>query len=111
MKDRNPETWADRATTWDAESWQSSMLAPTLRVVVHHVASVYPVEIDLAQTVAEGMPVVGVTGEVIDQMNASHAQQNRDVTRSPQLSPPRPHTSRAKAPARWGRVDCGDVRG
>ncbi|MFL5566393.1 MAG: hypothetical protein ACJ79B_01785, partial [Gemmatimonadaceae bacterium] len=38
----------------------------TVGVVVHHVASVYPVEIDLAQTVARGMPIVGVTSQVID---------------------------------------------
>ena len=32
-------------------------------VVVHHVASVYPLEIQLAQTVAGGKPVTGVTME------------------------------------------------
>ena len=29
----------------------------TIGVIVHHVATVYPLEIQLAQTVAEGMPV------------------------------------------------------
>jgi hypothetical protein len=53
---------------------------------VHHVASVYPIEIELAQTIAAGKPVVGVTSEVINSMNASHAEQNRDVTRDEALA-------------------------
>jgi hypothetical protein len=53
---------------------------------VHHVASVYPIEIELAQTIAGGKPVVGVTSEVINSMNASHAEQNRDVTRDEALA-------------------------
>ena len=32
-------------------------------VVVHHVASMYPLEIQLAQTLARGEPIVGVTWE------------------------------------------------
>jgi hypothetical protein len=43
---------------------------------VHHVASVYPVEVDLAQTVASGKPVTGVTWDVIHAMNAEHATAN-----------------------------------
>ena len=58
----------------------------TVGVVVHHVASVYPVEIDLAKTIAGGAPVIGVTSEVIDQMNAGHARQNRGVTKEGALA-------------------------
>ena len=43
-------------------------------VVVHHVATVYPIEIQLAQTVAKGQAVEGLTMEVIDKMNAEHAK-------------------------------------
>ena len=50
-------------------------------VVVHHVASVYPVEIELAQTVARGMPVVGITMDDIHAMNAKHAADNAAVTK------------------------------
>lgn len=48
-------------------------------VVVHHVASVYPVEIDVARTVASGKPVTGVTWDVIHGMNAEHARANDDA--------------------------------
>src|ERR1700732_1618591 len=58
----------------------------TVGVVVHHVASVYPVEIGLAQTIAGGKPVIGVTHDVIDQMNATHAKQNHDVTKEETLA-------------------------
>lgn len=42
-------------------------------VVVHHVATVYPIEIQLAQTLAAGKPVEGVTMDDIHAMNAEHA--------------------------------------
>jgi hypothetical protein len=49
-------------------------------VIVHHVASVYPVEIELAQTLAAGQPVVGVTMDDVHKMNAAHARDNDAVT-------------------------------
>ena len=49
-------------------------------VVVNHVATVYPLEVQLAKAVAAGNPVVGLTGETIDKMNAEHAGKNDDVT-------------------------------
>jgi len=42
-------------------------------VIVHHVASVYPLEIQLAQTIAGGRPIEGVTGDDVNAMNAGHA--------------------------------------
>jgi hypothetical protein len=54
-------------------------------VVVHHVASVYPVEIGLAQTLAEGKPVTGVTPDDIDKMNAGHAKEHDAVTKQATL--------------------------
>lgn len=54
-------------------------------VVVHHVASVYPIEIQLAQTIAAGTAVTGVTNEVIDDMNAGHAKEYASVTKAAAL--------------------------
>ena len=45
----------------------------TVGVLVHHVASAYPVEVDLIQTLASGKVIEGVTWEMVDQMNAGHA--------------------------------------
>ena len=57
----------------------------TVGVIVHHVASVYPLEIQLAQTVARGKAVTGVTMADIDAMNAKHAAENANVTREAAL--------------------------
>ena len=54
-------------------------------VVVHHVASVYPLEIHLAQTLARGERVTGVTNAVVDAMNATHAREFDAVTPSEAL--------------------------
>jgi hypothetical protein len=42
-------------------------------VVVHHVASVYPIEVKVAKTIASGHAIENVTWDGIDQMNAGHA--------------------------------------
>jgi hypothetical protein len=64
------------ATLTDGE-WKTALSTDrrTVGVVVHHVASVYPVEIGLAQGVARGTPITGVTMKDIDAMNAAHAVQ------------------------------------
>lgn len=54
-------------------------------VIVHHVASVYPLEIQLAQTVAEGKPVAGVTWDAVNEMNAGHAKEHAAVTKEAAL--------------------------
>jgi hypothetical protein len=51
-------------------------------VIVHHVASVYPLEIQLAQTVAGGQPITGVTMDDVDAMNAKHAAEHAAVTKA-----------------------------
>ena len=63
--------------------WQSRIPGDgrKIGVVVHHVASVYPIEIELAQALAKGHAIVGVTGEVVNKMNAAHAQEFDAVTK------------------------------
>jgi hypothetical protein len=51
----------------------------TVGVLVHHVATVYPLEIELARNVAAGRPVVGVNWDGIAHMNAQHAHDNLAV--------------------------------
>jgi len=69
-------------TLTDAE-WKTRMPGDgrTIGVIVHHVASVYPVEIQLAQTMAAGTPVTGVVWQTIHDMNARHAAEHADVTK------------------------------
>ena len=54
-------------------------------VLVHHVASVYPIEIQLAQALAAGKPITGVTWDAIAEMNAGHAKEHAGVTKEAAL--------------------------
>ena len=53
----------------------------TVGVVVHHVASVFPIEIELAQRLASGQAITGVTWDDVHDMNAGHARDHAAVTR------------------------------
>ena len=67
-------------------------------VVVHHVASMYPLEIQLAQKLAGGEAVAGVTWEIVHGINAAHATEHDDVTKEAALDLLR-HNSVAAAAA------------
>jgi hypothetical protein len=54
-------------------------------VIVHHVASVYPIEIDLARAIAGGKAVTDVTWEVVAELNARHAHEQAGVTKAAAL--------------------------
>ena len=72
----------------------------TIGVVVHHVASVYPIEIDLAQRVASGMAITGVTMADIHAMNAAHATDFAGVSRLDALTLLRRTSAQAAAAIR-----------
>ncbi|HEY7056907.1 MAG TPA: DinB family protein [Vicinamibacterales bacterium] len=57
----------------------------TIGVVVHHVASMYPLEIELALTLAAGKRIEGVTWDVVHTINAEHAKANGRVTKDAAL--------------------------
>ena len=70
-------------------------------VVVHHVATVYPIEVDLARTVASGKPIVGITYEdAIKKMNAGHAAENANATKKDTLELLRRNSAAAAAAVR-----------
>lgn len=67
----------------DAE-WHTAISATdrrTIGVIVHHVASMYPIEIDLARAIAGGKSVSDVTWQAVAQMNAKHAHDNAQVSK------------------------------
>lgn len=74
---------ADLAATLTTDEWQTPLPGDgrTVGVVVHHVASVYPIEIELAQVLAVGKPVRGVTMAEVHAMNARHAADHGGTTR------------------------------
>jgi hypothetical protein len=67
---------------WFAPVRESGKDGRSVGVIVHHVASVYPIEIDLARAVASGKAVTDVTWELVADMNANHAQEHAGVTKA-----------------------------
>jgi hypothetical protein len=74
---------ADLASSLTDAEWQTRLPhdGRKIGVVVHHVGNMYPIEIQLAQTLAAGKPVVGVTKKEVDEINAKHATEFDDVTK------------------------------
>lgn len=74
---------ADFARTLSDAQWQTRIPKDGRKVgvVVHHVASVYPLEIQLAQALAGGQPITAVAWDNVHTMNAGHAKDNDAVTK------------------------------
>ena len=74
------------ASTLTEQQWQTRLAKDGQRVgvIVHHVATVYPLEIQFAQSVASGKPA-GIMSEAINEMNAGHAQEHDAVTKAETL--------------------------
>lgn len=53
----------------------------TAGVIINHVASIYPLEIELAQVLASGKPIVGVTWAAVADVNAKHAAENGNASK------------------------------
>ena len=70
----------------DAE-WQTRLPKDGRKVgvIVHHVATMYPLEIQLAQVLAGGKPVTGVTWDDVHALNAKHAKEHDAVTKEAAL--------------------------
>jgi len=54
-------------------------------VVVHHAASMYPIEMQFAQLLASGQPIAGVSWDDVHAINATHARENAAVTKAAAL--------------------------
>jgi hypothetical protein len=85
----------------DAE-WQSRVPRDgrKIGVIVHHVADVYPIEIQLAQSLGAGKAIEGVTWEAVAQMNAGHSKDNDGVTKAQALEHLRKNSATAAAAIR-----------
>jgi hypothetical protein len=76
------------ATTLTEMEWQTRVPKDgrKIGVVVHHVASVYPVEVHLAQTLAAGKAVTGLTWDAVAEMNSGHAKENDGISKEATLA-------------------------
>ena len=83
--------------------WRTPVSRSDLRpvaIIVHHVGSVYPIEIDLARAIASGKAVTDVTWEVVAELNGKHAQENAEVTKTAALELLRRNSREAAAAVR-----------
>jgi hypothetical protein len=72
----------------------------SIGVIVHHVASVYPIEIELARAIASGKAITDVTWEVVARLNATHARDQGEVTKTASLEVLRRNSREAAAAVR-----------
>jgi len=85
------------------EEWRAPVSATDRRsagVIVHHVASMYPIEIDVARAVASGKAVTDVTWDVVAELNAKHAHEHAEVTKAAALELLRRNSHEAAAAVR-----------
>ena len=75
------------ASTLTDAQWQSRVPKDGRKVgvTVHHVANMYPLEIQLAQKLAGGEAIEGVTWDVVAEVNAGHAKEQDAVTKEAAL--------------------------
>src|SRR5262245_48432312 len=90
------------ATTLSEAEWETRVPhdGRSVGVMVHHVASMYPLEMQLAQLLAMGKPIAGVTIEVVADINAKHAREFDGVTREQALELLRKNSAAAAAEIR-----------
>lgn len=85
--ERGARDLATVATALTDAEWQTRIPKDgrKIGVVVHHVASMYPLEIQVARTLAAGKPVEGVSWDDIHALNARHAKEHDAVTKAAAL--------------------------
>jgi len=79
---------ADFAATLTEAEWHTRLPKDGRKagVVVHHVASMYPMEVQLAKLLAAGQPIAGVTWAAVDALNLQHAQNSDGITKEAALA-------------------------
>ena len=85
--ERGARALAAFAAALTDEQWRTPIPGDGRKVgvVVHHVANMYPIEIELAQAVAAGTPVTDLTWQMVHEINAKHAKEFDAVTKEAAL--------------------------
>jgi hypothetical protein len=78
---RGAENLAAYAETLSDAQWATPITPDGRRagIMIHHVGSVYGLEVDVARKLGAGESITGVTWADIAAMNAKHAQENAGV--------------------------------
>jgi hypothetical protein len=100
--EQGAEALAEFAQGLSDAQWRS-VVAPDGRqvnVIIHHVASMYPIEIDLASVLASGKPIEGVTWDVVADINRKHASEHGGVGKDETIALLRQNSRAAAAAVR-----------
>lgn len=57
----------------------------SIGIIVHHVASMYPIEIGAARAIASGNAITDIKWEVVAHINAKHAEEHANLTKAAAL--------------------------
>lgn len=76
------------AESLTAQQWASPIPQDgrSIGILVHHVATMYPLEMDLANNIANGQAVAGVTWDLVADINAKHAHEHAEPARTATLT-------------------------
>ena len=85
---------------WRAPGSLGGSDARSVGVIVHHVANMYPIEIDVAKTIASGKAITDVTWAAVAGINANHAREQAAVTKAAALELLRKNSREAAAAVR-----------
>ena len=93
---------AELAAGLSDPEWQTAIPKDgrKIGVVVHHVANMYPIEIQLAQVLANGEAITGVTWADVHQINAKHAAEHANITKAEAIDAVRRSSADAAAAIR-----------
>jgi len=66
---------------WSTPTTEAGKQGRPAGIIVHHVASMYPIETSIAQAVASGKSITDVSWEVVADINAKHAAESANASR------------------------------
>jgi hypothetical protein len=100
--ERGAASLAELGATLTEAEWNTRLPGDgrKIGVVIHHVASVYPIEIQLAQIIASGQTMTGVTMNDVHKMNAAHAAEHDGVGKTETIELLRRNSAAAAAAIR-----------
>ena len=100
--ERGAEDLANFASRLTVSEWNTRIPhdGRKIGVVVHHVASMYPIEIGVTKAIAAGQAVIGLTFADVDKINAEHAAKSDGVSKEAALDLLRRNSADAAAVVR-----------
>ncbi len=96
------EEFAHRLTDseWNMQVIEGGRPGRTVGVVIDHVATVYPIEIELAQAIANGKTITHITWDAVNYLNGKHSTEKANPTKSETLELLRKNSAEAAAAVR-----------